>query len=141
MDSRPPIVTILGHVDHGKTTLLDTIRKSRIAVKEFGGITQRIGAYEISTGIKGYKTDRITFIDTPGHEAFSAMRERGAEVTDIVVLVVAGDEGLKMQTLEAIKQAQEANVTLVVAINKCDRPGFDPENVYRQLAEQNLLPE
>ncbi len=133
---RPPIVTFMGHVDHGKTSLIDAIRKSNIASTESGAITQHIGAFKCKTDV-----GVITVLDTPGHEAFSSMRERGAEVTDIVVLVVAGDEGIKTQTIEAIKQAKEAGVTLVVAINKCDKPNFDQEVIYRQLSEQNLLPE
>ncbi len=133
---RPPVVTFMGHVDHGKTSLIDNIRSSAIANSEAGAITQHIGAFKCQTPV-----GVITILDTPGHEAFSSMRERGAEVTDIVVLVVAGDEGVKTQTLEAIRQAQEAGVCLVIAINKCDKPNFDPETVYRQLADQNLLPE
>jgi len=133
---RPPIVTFMGHVDHGKTSLIDTIRKSNVAASEAGAITQHIGAFKCHTAV-----GVITILDTPGHEAFSSMRERGADVTDIVVLVVAGDEGIKTQTLEAIEQAKKAGVCLVVAINKCDKPNFDPETVYRQLADQNLLPE
>jgi translation initiation factor IF-2 len=133
---RPPVVTFMGHVDHGKTSLVDTIRKSNIAATEAGAITQHIGAFQCHTQV-----GLITVLDTPGHEAFSSMRERGADVTDIIVLVIAGDEGIKAQTIEAIKQAQEAQVPLVVAINKCDKPGFDPDSIYRQLADQNLLPE
>ncbi len=133
---RPPVITFMGHVDHGKTSLIDAIRKSNRAASEAGDITQHIGAFKCHTQV-----GEITVLDTPGHEAFSAMRERGADVTDIVVLVVAGDEGMKAQTLEAIKQAVEAEVTLVVAINKSDKPNFNPETVYRQLADQNLLPE
>jgi translation initiation factor IF-2 len=134
--SRPPVVTFMGHVDHGKTSLIDSIRKANIAASEAGAITQHIGAFKCHTSI-----GELTILDTPGHEAFSAMRERGADVTDIVVLVVAGDEGIKPQTIEAIQQAQKANVPLIVALNKCDKPGFDAENAYRQLADQNLLPE
>ena len=133
---RPPIVTFMGHVDHGKTSLIDKIRTSNVAHSEAGAITQHIGAFKCQTPV-----GVITILDTPGHEAFSSMRERGADVTDIVVLVVAGDEGIKTQTLEAIRQAQEAGVCLVVAINKCDKPNFDADTVYRQLADQNLLPE
>ncbi len=133
---RPPVVTFMGHVDHGKTSLIDAIRKANVAASEAGAITQHIGAFKCQTQV-----GLITILDTPGHEAFSSMRERGAEVTDIVVLVVAGDEGIKTQTLEAIAQAKQAGVCLVVAINKCDKPNFDPETVYRQLADQNLLPE
>lgn len=133
---RPPVVTFMGHVDHGKTSLIDTIRKSNVASSEAGAITQHIGAFKCHTQV-----GEITILDTPGHEAFSAMRERGADVTDIVVLVVAGDEGIKAQTTEAIRQAQKAGVSLIVALNKCDKPNFNAENVYRQLADQNLLPE
>ncbi|MES2199333.1 MAG: translation initiation factor IF-2 [Chlamydiota bacterium] len=133
---RPPVVAFMGHVDHGKTSLIDKIRTSNVAHSEAGAITQHIGAFKCETPV-----GIITILDTPGHEAFSSMRERGADVTDIVVLVVAGDEGIKTQTLEAIRQAQDAGVCLVVAINKCDKPNFDAETVYRQLADQNLLPE
>ena len=133
---RPPVVAFMGHVDHGKTSLIDTIRKSDVASGEAGAVTQHIGAFKCHTA-----TGDLTILDTPGHEAFSAMRERGAKVTDIIVLVVAGDEGIRAQTVEAITQAQEANVPILVAINKCDKPNFDAENVYRQLAEKNLLPE
>ena len=134
MRHRPPIVTILGHVDHGKTTLLDTIRQSKLVDAETGGITQHIGAYQTE-----YKGEKITFIDTPGHEAFTAMRARGAQVTDIAVLVVAADDGLMPQTIEAINHAKVANVPIVVAINKVDKPDSDAEKVKRQLSEQNLL--
>lgn len=133
---RPPVVVFMGHVDHGKTSLIDTIRKSNRAAGEAGAITQHIGAFRCSTPVGD-----IAVLDTPGHEAFSAMRARGADVTDIVVLVVAGDEGIKQQTLEAIDHAKAANVIIVVAINKSDKPNFNPENVYRQLAEKELLPE
>lgn len=133
---RPPVITFMGHVDHGKTSLIDTIRKSNIASGEAGAITQHIGAFRCHTAVGD-----ICVLDTPGHEAFSAMRARGADVTDIVVLVVAGDEGLRTQTVEAIEQARTANVPIVVAINKSDKPNFNAENVYRQLADINLLPE
>lgn len=133
---RPPVVAFMGHVDHGKTSLIDAIRKSNRAAGEAGAITQHIGAFCCHTPVGD-----LTILDTPGHEAFSAMRARGADVTDIVVLVVAGDEGIRQQTIEAIEHARSANVTIVVAINKSDKPGFNPENVYRQLADQNLLPE
>lgn len=133
---RPPVVTFMGHVDHGKTSLIDAIRKSNRVASEAGAITQHIGAFKCHTAVGD-----ITILDTPGHEAFSAMRSRGADVTDIVVLVVAGDEGIKAQTIEALSQALEAKVPIVVAINKCDKPNFNAENVYRQLADQNLLPE
>lgn len=134
--TRSPVVTFMGHVDHGKTSLIDAIRKSNVAAGEAGAITQHIGAFKAHTDYGD-----ITILDTPGHEAFSAMRARGADVTDIVVLVVAGDEGLRAQTLEAIEQARSANVPIVVAINKSDKPNFNAENVFRQLAETNLLPE
>lgn len=133
---RSPIVAFMGHVDHGKTTLIDALRKSNMAAMEAGAITQHMGAFRCSTPVGD-----ITILDTPGHEAFSAMRARGAEVCDIVVLVVAGDEGIKEQTLEAVKHARAANITIVVAINKCDKPNFNAETIYRQLAEINLLPE
>lgn len=134
--TRAPIVAFMGHVDHGKTSLIDAIRKSNRAAGEAGAITQHIGAFRCSTAVGD-----ITILDTPGHEAFSAMRARGANVTDIVVLVVAGDEGIKTQTLEAIEHAKTSNVTIVVAINKSDKPNFNADNVYRQLSENNLLPE
>ena len=141
MDSRPPIVTILGHVDHGKTTLLDTIRKSRIAVKEFGGITQRIGAYEISTGIKGYKTDRITFIDTPGHEAFSKLRARGATVADIAILIIDAKDSLMPQTIESISHIKQANIPYIVVLNKMDLPDARPEKVKNDLLKYEVIVE
>lgn len=133
---RPPVVTFMGHVDHGKTSLIDAIRKSNRASGEAGAITQHIGAFRCSTSVGD-----IAILDTPGHEAFSAMRARGADVTDIVVLVIAGDEGMRQQTIEAMNQAKAAKVTIVVAINKSDKPNFNVENVYRQLAENELLPE
>lgn len=133
---RPPVVAFMGHVDHGKTSLIDAIRKSNRVAGEAGAITQHIGAFRCRTAVGD-----ITVLDTPGHEAFSAMRARGADVTDIVVLVIAGDEGIRQQTVEAIQHAKSANVTIVVCLNKCDKPNFNPENVYRQLAEHELLPE
>ncbi len=134
--TRPPIVAILGHVDHGKTTLLDGIRQSRVAAAEVGGITQKIGAYQIE--VAGRK---ITFIDTPGHEAFTTMRARGAQVTDIAILVVAADDGVMPQTVEAIQHAQAAEVTLLVAINKVDKMGVNPDRVKQQLSEHGVIPE
>lgn len=133
---RPPVVAFMGHVDHGKTSLIDAIRKTNTASGEAGAITQHIGAFKCHTAVGD-----LTILDTPGHEAFSAMRSRGADITDIVVLVVAGDEGIRAQTMEAIQQARAANVPIVVAINKCDKPNFNAENIYRQLADQELLPE
>ena len=133
---RPPVVAFMGHVDHGKTSIIDAIRKTNRAAGEAGAITQHIGAFCCHTPV-----GNITVLDTPGHEAFASMRERGADVTDIVVLVVAGDEGLRAQTLEAIAQAKAAKVPIVVALNKSDKPGFNPDDVYRQLSEHELLPE
>ncbi|MFQ6030109.1 MAG: translation initiation factor IF-2 [Dehalococcoidia bacterium] len=134
--TRPPVVTILGHVDHGKTSLLDMIRQSHVADREVGGITQHIGAYQVD-----YQDQKITFLDTPGHEAFTSIRSRGARVTDIAILVVAADDGIMPQTEEAIDHAKAANVPIIVAINKMDLPGADPERVKRQLSQQNLLVE
>ena len=134
--SRPPVVTIMGHVDHGKTSLLDAIRKSSIVDGEFGGITQHIGAYQVS-----YKNKKITFIDTPGHAAFTEMRARGASITDIVIIIVAADDGVMPQTVEAIDHAKAAKVPIIVAINKMDKPGANPERVMREMSEYGLTPD
>ncbi|MBI1869947.1 MAG: translation initiation factor IF-2 [Chlamydiae bacterium] len=133
---RPPVVTFMGHVDHGKTSLLDQIRKTKLAERESGGITQHMGAYQVDL-----KRGGITFLDTPGHEAFTLMRARGAQVTDIVVLVIAADDGMMPQTLEALDHCRAAGVPIIVAINKMDRPGVTSDKVKRQLSEKNLLPE
>ena len=133
---RPPVVTIMGHVDHGKTTLLDYIRNSNMVDKEFGGITQAIGAYQIE-----HNGSKITFIDTPGHAAFTEMRARGASITDIVIIIVAADDGVMPQTEEAIDHALASNVPIIVAVNKIDKPGVDPEKIYTEMAAHNITPE
>ncbi|MDC3052993.1 translation initiation factor IF-2 [Candidatus Pelagibacter sp.] len=136
LKNRPPIVTVMGHVDHGKTSVLDVLREANVVSGEFGGITQHIGAYQIN-----HKTNKITFIDTPGHAAFTEMRARGSKLTDIVVLVVAADDGVKPQTVESIKHAKAAKVPIVVAINKCDLPEADPKKIKNQLLEYELIAE
>ena len=136
LKSRAPIVTVMGHVDHGKTSVLDVLRKTNVVSGEFGGITQHLGAYQIN-----YNSNKITFIDTPGHAAFTEMRSRGSKLTDLVILVIAADDGVKPQTVESIKHAKAAKVPIVVAINKCDLPDADPQKIKNQLLEHELIAE
>jgi translation initiation factor IF-2 len=139
-ERRPPIITVMGHVDHGKTSLLDYIRKTQTAKKESGGITQKLGAYEVEIDYKSEKR-KLVFLDTPGHEAFSGMRSRGIQVTDIAILVVAADDGVRPQTIEAVKYIQESHVPLIVAINKIDKEDANVENIKQELSKYNLIPE
>ena len=140
LPNRPPVIVVMGHIDHGKSTLLDYIRKASIADKEAGGITQHIGAYETEIEHEGRKR-KITFLDTPGHEAFSQMRMRGATVADIAILVVAADDGVQPQTIEAHNTIKKTNLPYIIAINKIDKPGADPEKIKTQLAEKGIYVE
>lgn len=140
-NARSPVVTILGHVDHGKTSLLDYIRKTRITAKEHGGITQKIGAYEVDTGLKDYPVSRITFIDTPGHEAFTKLRSRGASAADIAILVIDAKDSLKPQTIESIAHIKASKIPFIVALNKCDLPEANPQKVERDLLKHNIQTE